>query len=409
MNTPKSLSDELALLVACDLAGDDELVRRVATAQSPAFDWDRFAYLAVGNEMAGLAAARLARVAPGAMPDRVAKRLGAFLQRSTVLEMAQTAVAANLSQRLAAAGIRSIVLKGMALSHMLYPADPHWRSATDIDLLIAPGDLAEADRVMRESGFARGWPAQWPERGQGGKGQDMFLLLANVFDYTSQTGGHLVELHHRITLNPAWMPAGFDELYAASVEIETTRGPIRGLDGANLVGYLCWHAFAHFGFRLKWFCDIVRALGRAGEASCITLCPPEKGFSQGPLELADALIGAIFPAIALPVKPDKAGRWRKQASRILADMEHPVDMPSSRSLALLPGELAFRLFLWRLSPGWRGKAYELLRATSDPRDVSVLGLGRRFASLYALVGPFLAIRRFALSGRGKQDAPPHLH
>lgn len=399
------LSDELALVAACDLAGDGELLRRLAAAQQSSFDWDRFAFLARGNAMAGLVAARLDRVAPDVMPEPVAAILRADLQANAVVQLAQTAAAARLSQSLAAAGVRSIVLKGMALSHMLYPADPHWRSSGDIDILIDQVDRPVADRILAGQGYRR----RWPEAGMPPKGQDMFLLLANVFDYASPVSGQLVELHHRITLNPSWMPGGFDELYGASVEIETARGPIRGLDGSYLVSYLCWHAFAHFGFRMKWFCDIVRALQRAGAGSCAALCPAEEGFAQGPLALADALIGAILPAIEGARATAAPDGLRDHANRILADMEHPTNLPTARSLALLPGELAFRLFLMRLSPGWRGKGYELLRATSDPRDVAVLRLGKRFAALYALAGPLLAIRRFVLARGGRQEAVPHLH
>lgn len=390
------LSDELALVAACDLAGDEELLRRLAAARQSSFDWDRFAFLARGNAMAGLVAARLDRVAPDVAPERVAALLRAELQANAVVQLAQTAAAARLSHSLAAAGVRSIVLKGMALSHMLYPADPHWRSSGDIDILIDQADLAAAGRVMAGEGYRR----LWPETGMPPMGQDMFLLLANVFDYASPVSGQLVELHHRITLNPAWMPGGFDELHAASAEIGTARGAIRGLDGPHLVSYLCWHAFAHFGFRLKWFCDIVRALRRAGAGSCAALCPAGEGFAQGPLALADALIGAILPAIEGKRAMAAPDAWRGDANRILADMERPANLPTARSLALLPGELAFRLFLMRLSPGWRGKGYELLRATSDPRDVAVLGLGKRYAALYALAGPFLAIRRFLLARGG---------
>jgi hypothetical protein len=397
------LSNELALLVACDLATDEELACRIAVANRSGFDWDRFEYLARGNEMAGLVAARLAQVARAEVPARMLKSLDRVLQSSIILELSQTAAAARLTQRLADAGVRSIVLKGMALSHMLYPAHPYWRSSTDIDMLIAPEDLATADRVIQESGFAR----SWPEREVPDIGQDMFRLLANVFDYTSPQSGQLVELHHRITLNPSWVTADFDELHSASVEVRTTHGSIRGLDGPHLVSYLCWHAFAHFGFRLKWFCDIVRALRQSEAASCSGLVTGAEKFAQAPLELADTLLAAILPAAGGKRPVATSGRWARHANRILADMENPTDMPSSRSFALLTREFGFRLFLMRLSPGWRGKGYELLRAVADPRDVSILRLGKRFAPIYALTGPFLALRRLALSRADTHG--PHLH
>ena len=404
-----SISQELSLLAACDLADDGALAAKIDAAVRSNFDWDRFADLACQHAMAGLVADRMGRLAQHAVPLAIARSLGGYLQTGAVLQLSQTATSVGLTRALEQAGVRSIVLKGMALAHMLYPGTPHWRVSTDIDLLIASEDLAAADRVLREAGFDRRWPsADPPERGR-----DMFLLLANVYDYVHPRSGELIELHHRITLNPHWTAAGFDELYRTSAVIATAQGPIRGLDGAQLVSYLCWHAFAHAGFRVKWFCDIVRALRRTGARTGAELCPAEAGFPQRHIELADVLVAAILAQgldehAAGPV-PAAAARWRHQVQRIIADMEAPHDLPTTRSLALLPGEVAFRLFLARLSPGAKGKAYELLRATSDPRDVSLLRLGARFAPLYVLVGPVLAIRRYVLALAGREDALPHLH
>ncbi len=398
------LSAELALLAACDLADDALLVEQIEAATLAGIDWQRFARLARGNDMAGLVAARLGLLTPGRLPPDIAEDLGAFLQSNTVLQLSQTSASAKLIRSLESEGVKAVVLKGMALSHMLYGANPHWRSSTDIDVLIDVADLQAADKILQSIGYVRHWPVQ----GLPLRGKDMFLHLANVFEYVSPGSGQLVELHHRITLNPHWMPGNFEDLYAASVEVPTRFGPVRGLDGPCLVSYLCWHAFAHFGFRMKWFCDIVRALRRTGAETCAQLCPPGGPYAPAPIALADQLIAAIMPAVRgeATVQP-ASGPWLAQANRVISDMENPSDVPTSRSLALLPRELRFRLFLTRLSPNKKARAYELMRATSDPRDVELLGLGMRWAWFYGLVGPLLAMRRFALGLLGKpQPTPP---
>lgn len=374
MKAAASPSPELALLAACDLAGDADLAARDLAG----IDWPRFVALAHAHEMAAIASARIG----ARMPADVAENLASALQSSAVLEMAQTATAASLTRHLEAAGVPVLVLKGVALGHQLYGANPHWRTATDIDLLIAPEHLDTADKVLRGRGFLRKWPQEMPRRGRA-----MFLHLANVCDYVSPASGQLVELHHRITLNPHWLPLGFDELHAASVEIATPQGQIRGLDGPPLVAYLCWHALAHDGFRLKWVCDIARALRHVGGPSCRAACREGDGYARAPLELADALL-SCFGLAETPGAP-----WDRETVRILADMENPVSLPTGRTLAGLPQELAFRVFLLRLSPGLAGKGYEVLRALSDPRDAALLGLPRAFAPLYALLGPLLALLR----------------
>lgn len=387
---------ELTLVAACDLAGDDRLAVLLGEAERQTFDWTRFERLARSNEMGGLVCDRLTRIGATGPAATVARALRPDLSESALLEMAQTSAATQLTARFAEAGLRTIILKGTALGHQLYPDRPHVRRSSDIDVLIASGDLDAADSALAAIGWKRRWPAQdaWPRRGR-----DMFQLLANVFEYTVPGTDQLLELHHRITLNPAWVDASFDDLHAHGVDIATASGIIHGLDGAQLVSYLCWHAFAHLGFRMKWFCDIARSLARSGAQSCAQLCPADQGYAPGPVALADDLLLVINAAVRSEPQVEPHPRWRRQVARILADMEDPRPVPTRRSLAMLPREAEFRLFLMGLSPGLRGKAYEALRALADPRDVSRLGLGKQFAPLYALLGPLFAAYRFAtLSG-----------
>ena len=256
------LSPELALLAACNLASDRVLADRAREAARGGIDWDRFGHLADHHGMGGLAGARLARTAPGLVPDALAGALRRVLRQQAVLQLAQTAESASLTARLGGAGIRTIVLKGMALAHTLYTPDPEWRSSLDIDILIDQADLLEADRVLRDAGYSRGWPTgDLPVAGLG-----MFLNLANVFEYVSPINGITVELHFRPTLNPHCLPVDFAALYAASSPIETACGTFRGLDGPLHIAYLCWHAIGHAGYRLKWFGDIARALQGLGAA-----------------------------------------------------------------------------------------------------------------------------------------------
>ncbi|MEP7222667.1 MAG: nucleotidyltransferase family protein [Novosphingobium sp.] len=381
------LSAELTLLAACDLDSDAALADRVASASKNGLYWQRFERLAFGNEMAGLVGARLAQVAPDALPADMAERMRLALQQQSMMQIAQTAGAAALTRQFAEAGVRSIVLKGMAAAHMLYPADPAWRISCDIDLLIDHADLITSDRLLRAAGYERTWPEQLPA-----VGADTFDLLANVFTYLSPNTGVVIELHHRITLNPHWLPVSFVDLHAASLEIATRFGTIRGLDGPLLVQYLSLHALAHHGYRLKWFCDIARALRRASAESCGQYvgnhAPP---LATYPGELVDNVLAAIGYALDQP--SDGQRTMQGAAQRILADMENPVDLPSSRSLSGLWGELRFLRFLMRLSPGLRGKGVQFLLSASDPRDVDVLRLDARFAPVYAVLGPALALWR----------------
>lgn len=396
-----ALSPELKLLAACDLADADGFERHIGEAVTAGIDWQRFIAIARGNGMLGQVASRLS----GKLPEHVtagwSDTLSAVPRGNALSQLTQTAVSVRLTRLLGEAGIRAIVLKGMALNHTLYAANPNWRSSSDIDILIPSDAALQADELLRSHGFTRQWPSgAIPQRGQ-----DMFFLLANVLEYICPQTGQLIELHHRITLNPSWMPSGFDALYAGSAEIDTGQGIIRGIDGPDLLAYLSWHAFSHMGFRLKWFCDIVRARRRVGAATCSEMCHPQSGYAPHPIALIDALLETLLPAVEGKQAIVRPGPWHHHVKRIVADMEDPTDIPTARTFSQLAGEIGFRSFLMRLSPGWRGKGYELLRALSDPRDVSALGLSKRFAPLYMIAGPFLALGR--LARRQKAHGAPH--
>jgi hypothetical protein len=67
------------------------------------------------------------------------------------LQVDATAVA--VVQKLRAAGIRPILLKGSSLSRWLYPAEPWRRGYTDVDLLVAPEQFKAAGAVLAQLGY----------------------------------------------------------------------------------------------------------------------------------------------------------------------------------------------------------------------------------------------------------------
>jgi hypothetical protein len=138
------------------------------------------------------------------------RRQGAFLQL----------VSMRLTRVLADAGIRSTALKGPLLSEALF-GDPGRRLSSDVDLLVAPGELQSAVEVVRSMGY--GTPADYV--------QDSGLPLLHFV--LPHERGELppVELHWRVhwyersfaherllpaVLDPpaGWRPAAVDELAA---------------------------------------------------------------------------------------------------------------------------------------------------------------------------------------------------
>lgn len=388
------LSLELRLLTALIL-GTDQQVRDALLAGADnggKLSWDRFKRLAHGNGVAGLAAARLVGF-QATHPDLAQTASGmtaawpGFKAECAALHLAQSAWASRLTQMIEAAGAPVLVIKGVALAHSNYPQAPYLRNASDIDLLISPDDLFRVDAALLAGGLVRRWPTALPEP----RGRDMFLLLANVFEYVDPVSGQLIELHYRLTVNPSWIRTDFASLFRNSVELKLPQGPIRTITGPDHLSYLCFHAFSHTAFRLKWFCDIAAVLRQVGATSVSDAIAPRA--ASVPVKLADRVLGCLMDGIQAGSPPGIGNSPSPKVRQVIADMEDPVDIMDGRTLASLPAELRFRLFLMRIAPSWTGKLFEILRGLADPRDIAVIGLDRRFATVYALCGPVLALRR----------------
>lgn len=399
----RPLTPEFALLAACTLLDDGQLAEVARPlAQRPGFDWDRFLELGRFHGVEQVASARLGEVMPGAIPPPHASALQRALVQKAALHAAHAKNAVRTVAGLEQAGIPALVLKGAALAGQLYAPRPELRSSSDIDILIPPASLDAADRVLRGSGLVRNWPETDPPE----PARAMFLRLANVFEYRGPVFDELVELHCRATLNPHALPVSFDELAGASVAVETGHGAVRTPGGPLQMQYLCQHVLSQLPHRLKWFGDIARALRLAGQTSCA-------GYVAGyprplPLEaarLTDEVLRGFEHAIADTASGTPAGlRGGTDFARIAQVMQRGEEVSTTRTLSRLPLELRQLLFVLRLTPGWRGRAIEIVLALSDPRDAVSLRLSPRFSAVYALAGPLLALLRFIK--RDKRAAKP---
>jgi len=402
VRSARPLSPEFALLAACTLLDDDRLDEVAAPLmQRPGFDWDRFVELGAFHGVEQVARQRLERAVPGAIPAPQAAQLQQRLIRTSALAAAHAKVTCEIVAQLDSAGIPALVLKGVALAAQLYAPSPETRASSDIDILVGPEQLDAADGVLRRAGLARVWPQTAPPDAA----RPMFLRLANVFEYGGATFGEVVELHCRATLNPHALPVGFDELRVASVALETGCGEVRTLAGPLLMQYLCHHLLSQPPHRLKWFGDIVRAKRLAGQSDCATYAASyPRPLPLRAARLTDEMLRDFESAIEGAASGEVAGRrGSRDFAWMVGMMERGENMAVERTWSRLPLELRHLRFLLKLNPGWGAKGNELLLALADPRDAVSLRLGPRFAPLYALAGPFFALRRFLKRGKSAAD------
>jgi hypothetical protein len=183
---------------------------------------------------------------PGWPPG--ARRRLADVQRALLARgLAQLALAARATRRLAAAGVRALPLKGAALAETLY-ASVADRPMADVDLLVLD-DWGEAVRSLGAAGFRE------------------LARADHAWVFRDPDSGGLLELHCGFTSCPGLFPVDAAGLWARR---RTGPEPIAWVPGAeDLLVQLCLHAAFQHGLVLSLVqhLDIARLLERPLDAA----------------------------------------------------------------------------------------------------------------------------------------------
>lgn len=139
------------------------------------------------------------------------------------------------------AGIEVLLLKGVALAHLIYP-DPSLRPMGDIDLLVSVADTASAQQALRDIGYAAA------EYQQGYLSSHHHLPTATRTDAGMSIQ---VEVHHNalsgdVRASLAWHDLSkpvqhFDLMY--TTEDETIALSAQTFNHADTLRHLCHHTF----------------------------------------------------------------------------------------------------------------------------------------------------------------------
>ncbi len=143
---------------------------------------------------------------------------------------------------LAGAGVVPVLLKGYGLARRLYP-DALQRATTDVDLLVARGEVDASVRALTALGLA----ARAGDGARHGEEDSHHLELAGP--------AGLVELHFRALAGWGGALEG-DALLARAVEGEVEGRRVRWLRPEDEAVYLALHAGNHLLQRLAWLFDL---------------------------------------------------------------------------------------------------------------------------------------------------------
>jgi hypothetical protein len=133
-----------------------------------------------------------------------------------------------LLDRLAGAGIPTLLLKGAALVHTCYDGDPGLRPMNDLDLAVPATRATQAAEVLRHAG----WSARYTIT-------PSFLRIkhAGVFE---DGGGRDCDLHWHV-FEECCRPGDDDDLWQASREIDFSGSRTRVLSPSDQFLHVCAH------------------------------------------------------------------------------------------------------------------------------------------------------------------------
>jgi hypothetical protein len=367
---------EFRLVAACCRPAGDARARAIAEA-AEGVDWAQVSRLVDRHRVFGLARDGLAQ-ASVAPPAETAERLSAQVLRMTRRNIATAAETARLCTLLRAEDIDALFLKGATLEAAVYRS-PSLKHSRDIDILIAPADLARARALLERIGYRLVHPLPPLTQRQ----LDLIMATSCEWEFRHEAGGFMVELHWRLTLN-AELCCGLG-LSSPRRMVEVAGVSTPTLRREELIVYLCAHGAQHRWSRLKWLADLAALLaedgadeeeiGRLAQAHGAGRCMGQA------LLLRERLLGVSPP-------PSVSARLRSGAAPALetialATLLGAEDRPLERRGPLAMASLLLPLAL--LGEGRAFLACEFRRYLIAPADVAALPLPPGWTWLYTLL------------------------
>jgi hypothetical protein len=148
------------------------------------------------------------------------------------------------------ARVRVLILKGTALSYLIYP-EPSLRTYCDIDLLVEPKKTAAAGAVLRSLGYER----------TGG------VNFEATYSLEDRGVEHVLDLHWKMSNSQFFSGKfEFEENYQRSIPIDALSPRARALGAVDSLINACVHMAGHREWeRLIWLTDVYLLYNRLSE------------------------------------------------------------------------------------------------------------------------------------------------
>jgi hypothetical protein len=326
------------------------------------------------------------------MPTELYRRLSVARQNRLMLAMRNVGCLHKAHRCLTEAGLIPIAVKGPALAGASM-GSPLRRDSVDLDILIAPDQVTQANAALIDAGFQ----ALPDLRDLTDRQRATLFWRDNACAYRYQNV--TVELHWRLFSNPHLMDVSFAEIVDSARSIDVMGQQITMLDGDVLFAYLVVHGARHHWANLKWLVDVAAMMQNdPGVAERVISSIEPRALA--PLVFAALrLCGDIFGT----AQPDQhllsKAAWAK-AEHHYATGAWGLQIAlgaQARNEKFQKARLALREI--GLSPGLRYQARQWARWTTNPQDWQDVKLPDVAFPLYFPLRPILWLGRLIRAQR----------
>ncbi|MFC1674574.1 nucleotidyltransferase family protein [Candidatus Omnitrophota bacterium] len=248
----------LRCLASADITPDS--LKHLVEEIGPELDWAYFFNQARREGVLALAFNNLSRIesADRLIPEETRKQMKSFYYTVAARNSLLSEQLKKLLSAFNQAGIKLILLKGIALAHTVYP-NIALRPMDDIDILVRREDLPAANQVLISLGYLS--PANYEDSLVSSPDSSINTLVYGG----GRTATFFIHLHWHL-INTTW-PLGrlvsaidMQRIWSAALPLKIEGSNTWKLLPEHQLIYLCQHAFAHGFKRLILIYDIAQVL-----------------------------------------------------------------------------------------------------------------------------------------------------
>jgi hypothetical protein len=358
-------------------------------------DWDTFIKLADRHRVVSQAYKSLNQFAANNVPEPVLTRLRERFHRNTQGVLVKAAELVRIVRRFEQRGIPVLPVKGPILALQLY-GDLGLRHVGDLDIMVPPECVKEAENLLRQEGYRRTHPGFDLSPRQ----HAAYVRNYHNFGHHCQDRRIQVELHWRFASDRSLLPLKFHEFWGDRQTVRLGGTGVAALSLEHTILFLCTHGAIHNWFRLFWLNDVARVLreDQTIDWSALMMHAEQLGTRRMVAEgvvLANLLLGSPLPGQVLEYAEKDKGVYG-----LVRIAYHLIKHPGGASYRpFTPAYIRTKLSGFKLRKGLQFKLGRFLRQIGPVRgDWESISLPDSLFPLYYFLRPLMWFFRWYVRG-----------